>query len=407
MTKTLKRILGLTAVLLMLLPSFAACDTSEAETESKSGTASAAENETEEKLVDFDYASADLSKYITISSSDYLNNTVTLSTDYLVSDEAVDEYINDILFKSKTKTNGDEKVVDQPIRLGDTVFIYYTGYLGDKAFTGGSNASDEAPYGLSIGSGSFIPGFEEGLIGVIPNETSKDSPFDLHVTFPENYGSSDLAGKAVVFKVWIEYTIQFTIPSLSDEVVKNTLNFDGTASEYKDYVRKGLQSELTQSAKEEALSAVLSKLYEVTEVKEYPKQSVDFYYESYIDYFEYYMDYYSSFGYKFESFESFLVTMAGFGEDSWQEEITALSKDSVHNSLICYSIAKAENISVSEDEFDKRVEELVKENSTSGKQYTAEEIIEQYGRQQITENLLFQKVNEFLMDNCSIEYNDQ
>ena len=401
MTKTLKQICSLAAAICLLVSAFTACD-NQTENESESET----ESGTDAKLTDFAYESADLSKYITLSESEYLNNKVTLGTDYIASDKMVDEYIADVLFENKTKTNEDTKIVDQPIKLGDSAFIYYTGYLDGETFAGGSNADDKKPHELSIGSGSFIPGFEDGLIGVIPNQTSKDSPFDLNVTFPENYNSAELAGKAVVFKVWIEYTVQYTIPELTDDFVKETLKFDGTASDYKSHVKEQLQAELTAKAENEALNAVLNKLMENSEVIEYPKQSVDYYYQSYIDYYEYYMQLYSMYGYKFDSLEEFLVTMVGLDKDNWQEQVTDLAKNAVQNSLICYSIAKNQNITVTDEEFNAYVETLIKNNSSESKQYTADEIIEMYGRQQINETLLFDKVNEFLLDNCTIEYKD-
>ena len=401
MTKTLKQICSLAAAICLLVSAFTACD-NQTENESESET----ESGTDAKLTDFAYESADLSKYITLSESEYLNNKVTLGTDYIVSDEMLDEHIADLLFENKTKTNGDTQIVDQPIKLGDSAFIYYTGYLNGKAFAGGSNADDKKPHELSIGSGSFIPGFEDGLIGVIPNQTSKDSPFDLNVTFPENYNSADLAGKAVVFKVWIEYTVQYTIPELTDDFVKEALKFDGTASDYKAHIKEQLQAELTAKAEDEALNAVLNKLMENSEVIEYPKQSVDYYYESYIDYYEYYMQLYSMYGYKFDSLEEFLVAIVGLDKDNWQEQVTDLAKNAVQTSLICYSIAKNQNITVTDEEFNAYVETLIKNNSSESKQYTADEIIEMYGRQQINETLLFDKVNEFLLDNCTIEYKD-
>ncbi len=403
MKNNLKSLLCLAAVLCMLISVLAACEAAENETESSSET----ESGSEEKLTDFDFASADLSNYITISASDYLNNTVTLSTDYLISDDIVEEYIANELFKNKSKTNGDAHVVDQPIKLGDSAFIYYTGYLADVPFEGGSNANDAKPYELSIGSGAFIDGFEDGLIGVVPNETSKEEPFDLHVTFPENYSSRDLAGKAVVFKVWIEYTVSYTIPELSDNFVKNTLKFDGTAEDYKDYIKKNLQYELTAKAEDEALNAVQNKLIENSKVIEYPQESVDYYYQSYIDYFESERQYYAMYGYNFDSIKEFLVTVYGFDKDNWEKDVTDLAKKSVHNSLIFYSIAKAQNITVSDEEFNKYVEIMIEETSSDSQKYTAEEIISKYGRQQITEVLLSDKVNDFLMDNCTIEYKDK
>ena len=218
MNSILKRIILIISASALLISMLAGCRSveDESESESESGT----ESETAER--DFDYLSANISDYITLSPSEYANNTVTLGTQYVITDSDVDEYINAQLFENKTKTNGDEKVTDQPIKLGDSAFIFYTGYLDGEKFEGGSNADSDEPHELSIGSGSFIPGFEDGLIGVVPNQTSKDSPFDLHVTFPESYHSPDLAGKSVVFKVWIEYTVQYTIPEFCDAFVKET-----------------------------------------------------------------------------------------------------------------------------------------------------------------------------------------
>ena len=98
--------------------------------------------------------------------------------------------------------------------------------------------------------------------------------------------------------------------------------------------------------------------------------------------------------------------LVGLDKDNWQEQVTDLAKNAVQTSLICYSIAKNQNITVTDEEFNAYVETLIKNNSSESKQYTADEIIEMYGRQQINETLLFDKVNEFLLDNCTIEYKD-
>ncbi len=89
----------------------------------------------------------------------------------------------------------------QEVKLGDTVNIDYTGYLDGEAFAGGS--TNGAGTNLLIGSGTYIPGFEEGIIGHKVGET-----FDLNLTFPESYGNKDLAGKDVVFTVTINYIVQ-------------------------------------------------------------------------------------------------------------------------------------------------------------------------------------------------------
>ena len=298
----LKRIMIIALALLLSSSTLAACDNKKDDT-----TEEGSESQTEE-LKDFDYTDKDMSKYITVNKTDYLDTTVTLSADYIVTDDEVNAYIDDERFDNKAKTNGDTPVTDQPIKLGDSAFIYYTGYLNGEAFSGGSNATDAKPYELSIGSGSFIPGFEDGLIGLVPDTTSKDAPYDLHVTFPENYSTAELAGKAVVFKVWVVHVIQYTIPELTDEYVQNSLKFDGTADEYKEYVKADLQAESDASAQSEALNAILNNLMSNATVLEYPQDSLDYWYSQYIDQYEYYMQIYTMYyGMSFKSLEEFAL----------------------------------------------------------------------------------------------------
>lgn len=405
MNSILKKIILIISASALLISLLAGCQSVENESESESKSESGTESETAEK--DFDYLSASISDYISLSPSEYKSNTVTLGTQYVITDSDVDEYINAQLFENKTKTNGDEKVTDQPIKLGDSAFIYYTGYLNGEKFEGGPNADSEKPHELSIGSGSFIPGFEGGLIGVVPNQTSKDSPFDLHVTFPESYHSPDLAGKSVVFKVWIEYTVQYTIPEFCDAFVKETLRFDGNAEEYREKTKDDLQTEATAKAESEALSAILNKLIDAAEIHEYPEQSINYWYNAYVDQYEYYMQYYSMYGYKFDSLDDFVKTYLGLkdGED-WKEITRGYAKEIVENSLVYYAIAEAQSFSASDEEFDAEAKRLAEYYSSSSKTYTVEEIIEMVGESSIKQNIIFEKVENFIMDNCTIEYKD-
>ncbi len=415
MKNKLKSLFVLTLSLILLCSALAACGSEngkdgESSSDEQSTLAQLApesesskdgEDETDAALEDFDYANADLSKYITLPENAHKNNTVTLSSSYIISDDEVDAQIADSLFQNKQKTNGDTHVTDQPIKLGDSAFIYYTGYLDGVAFSGGSNASDEKPYELSIGSGSFIPGFEEGLIGVVPNETSKDSPFDLHVTFPENYGAADLAGKSVIFKVTVEYTVQYTIPKFNDDYVKNILMEDMSAEQYRNDLKYA-------KVKNEALSAIVSKLREDAEILEYPEQSVDYYYDLYIQQYEYYMWYYSMYGYSFESLDDFVPVYIGLGEgEDWREVTRGFAKDVVANTLIYYLVAERESISVSSDEVNEYAENIAQSNTANGQAMTAEDVIEQYGEGVLRQDLLLGKIDEYLVDNCTVEYKDE
>lgn len=405
MTKTLKRLLMAVLALTLVLSTLAACNNS-VENETESSTE--AESGNGESITDFDYANANISEYITLSESEYLNSKITLSTQYIITDDAVNEHIDSERFKHKTKTNGDTQVTDQPIKLGDSAFIYYTGFLDGKEFEGGSNASDTKPYELSIGSGSFIPGFEEGLIGVIPAQTSKNAPFDLHVSFPEDYSNSpDLAGKAVVFKVWIEYTVQYSLPELNEDFVKNAVKFEGTVAEYKAKVKDTLQAEAIEAANAEALDAIMSSLAESAVILKYPEQSIQYWQQDFVFYVQQYVDMYKMYGIEM-TFDEMACQMLGLetGGD-WQTPLNDIVKDTVKSILIYYAIAHQQSISVSDDEFAAEVKEIAQYYSNENKTYTADEIIAEIGESTIWQNILMEKVDSFLLEHSTIEFKDK
>lgn len=408
MTNLIKRLAFIALALACSLSAFVACnDENEKETGAETGTET--ESGSEEKLTDFDYENANITEYITVSKNDYLSTTVTLGTEYIITQEAVDVYIESERFDNKSKTNGDTQVTDQPIKLGDTAYIYYTGYIDGKAFEGGSNATSEKPHELSIGSGSFIPGFEECLIGIIPANTSKENPHAFNISFPTDYHSADLAGKAAVFEVWIEYIVQYTVPELTDDYVKNTVKYDGTVAQYKEYVKKTLQTESDGKAELAALDAITSKLMEKATILKYPEESLAFWYEQYIDQYEYYMQMYTMYGMTFKSLDEFVMTYFGLKEgDDWKAITMEYVKDTVKNILIYYAVAEQQNITVSNEELIAEAKELAEYYSSQGTtKYTYTEIIEQIGESALRQNILMEKIDKLFIENCTIEYKDK
>ena len=128
----------------------------------------------------FDYYRSDLSAYLTLAREDYASLTISLD----VSDDEVDEYIRESLLPTYATPT---MATNRKVKSGDKVYIYYTGYVDHYAFEGGSNRDNASPSALTIGSGRFVAGFEDQLIGVIPAETSKENPCIVNVTFPANY----------------------------------------------------------------------------------------------------------------------------------------------------------------------------------------------------------------------------
>jgi hypothetical protein len=158
----------------------------------------------------------DVDKYVTLG--EYKGLEVSVDTVEVDEDEW-DTLVNNVYYGNITAENGG--ITDRAVETGDTVNIDYEGKKDGVAFDGGTDQG----YDLTIGSGQFIAGFEDGLIGVMPGET-----VDLDLTFPENYGNADLAGQAVVFTVTVNYIQPAQDGEFSDEVISN-FGIDGVTNE--------------------------------------------------------------------------------------------------------------------------------------------------------------------------------
>lgn len=170
-------------------------------------------------LADFDYSSIfDDNGYVAgVTASDYItvpdDLNLTLSDEAnTVSDEDVTNYINDNILVNYTTTN---QVTDRAAADGDSVNIDFVGSVDGVEFDGGSSEG----YDLTLGSGSFIDGFEDQIVGHMPGET-----FDVNVTFPEDYQATDLAGKDAVFSTTLNYISETVTPELTDSFVQENLN---------------------------------------------------------------------------------------------------------------------------------------------------------------------------------------
>lgn len=369
-----------------------------------------ASEETETELERFDYFGEDMSDYISVDKSLYSGVKINVSEDYIITDKHVDEYINSILYEYRTAEDDTLQVTDQAIRFGDSAFIYYKGFLDGVAFDGGSNWDDSTPYELGIGSGQFIPGFEEGLIGVIPANTSREEPFELHVTFPEDYGN-ELAGEDVIFEVYVAYTVQYELPECDASFITEELEFvaesDDVVAEYKQYVFDLLQEEADYNTENDALNFIWSSLLENARVKAYPENEVTYYYNLYIEEYEYYMEMYKYYGYSFESLDEFVPLYLGLEEgQDWKAETLAMAKTDVSQYLIFHAIAQNEGIEITDEDFDAAVQYYIDYYESYGYTYTAEEIIEEVGETLIREEALFENVNDYLYASCSLIYGE-
>ncbi|MBQ4090902.1 MAG: FKBP-type peptidyl-prolyl cis-trans isomerase [Clostridia bacterium] len=383
-------------LLAVIIGCLASCNAEENETETDTGTETA-------PTEDFDFIKADLNEYMSLDASVYSGVSITVSDMYEVTDANVQKYVKGLLEQYKQPV----KITDRPVKKGDTVYIYYEGLLDGKAFQGGTYAETDTsePADLKIGSGSFIAGFEDGLIGVIPEETSKENPVALNLTFPENYHSKDLAGKAVVFNVYIKYISNETyVPEYTKETITDIIGFEAEGEdvfgEFEDYIRTLLKEEQD----EQVLSELSKLLLEGIEVKSYPEQSVDYWYANYCDQIQQYVDYYAAYGYKV-TFEEMAIQMLGLkAGDNWKAELTEFAENTVKSKMVYYYIAQQNGITVSGEEFDKAIDELVEYYKENGYTYTKEQIIEGIGEAAIRETALFEKVDKMLLEGCTVSF---
>ena len=146
--------------------------------------------------------------------------------------------------------------VDRPAQDGDTVLIDYAGYVGDEQFEGGTAER----YPLKIGSGTFIPGFEDQLIGA-----KKDEDVEVKVTFPEEYHSEDLAGKEAIFKCKVHEIKEKEVPEIDDDFVKDVSEFD-TLDELKASKREELQKAAEARAEDQMKNSVIEKIFEANDI---------------------------------------------------------------------------------------------------------------------------------------------
>ena len=169
-----------------------------------------------------------------------------------VTDEDVDKEISNMADRNSRMVE-----VDRPVQDGDTVLIDYAGFVGDDQFEGGTAER----YPLQIGSGTFIPGFEEQLIGA-----NKDDDVEVKVTFPEEYHAEELAGKEAVFKCKVHEIKEKEVPAIDDDFVKDVSEFD-TLDELKASKREDLQKAAEARAEDQMKNSCIEKIFEANDIE--------------------------------------------------------------------------------------------------------------------------------------------
>ena len=259
--------------------------------------------------------------------------------DYNVTDEEVDAKLNELQEKASRLVDSDKEIEN-----GDTANIDFEGFKDDVAFEGGKAEG----HNLVIGSGSFIPGFEDQLIGKKAGEE-----VDVNVTFPADYHAEELAGAPVVFKVKVNAVKVKELPELNDEFAADTTEFN-TLAELRADVTAKAEEESKEAAKNELRNRVIEKVVANTEV-EVPEAMVKHEIDNQLMELNYQLQYQ---GFGMEQF----LQMTGKTMDEFKAEFTASRREealrNVKTSLVIEAIAKAENVEVSEEEVNSEVQKM-------------------------------------------------
>ena len=276
----------------------------------------------------------DVAVYPVVEVKDYKGIEVE-QVDPEVTEEDVDRDI-----EAMRKRNSRMVVADRPVENGDTVIFDYAGFVGDEQFQGGTAENQE----LKIGSGMFIPGFEEQLIGVKAGESK-----DVVVTFPEEYQAKELAGKEATFKCTVHEVKFEELPELDDEFAKDVSEFD-TLAELRDDARARILESVKLQCENEAKDKVIAQVYENNKI-EAPATMVADEMDRMIQELEQQMRYQ---GLNIQQYLQF----TGSTLDDFRNEIKPEAEKRVATRIVLRSIGDVENVEVTDEDLDKELQRM-------------------------------------------------
>jgi trigger factor len=289
----------------------------------------------------------------------------------------------DIDAEIKAELNKNARVVevtDRAVKADDQITLDFEGFVDGKAFEGGKGTD----YPLTIGSGSFIPGFEDQLIGA---EIGKE--VDVNVTFPEEYQEKSLAGKAATFKCTVKGIKEKQLPELNDEFASNVSEFE-TLAEYKESVKKKLEDRKNAEAKAKKEDEAVKALIDDSEI-ELPEAMVETQQRQIVNDFAQRMQYQ---GLTMEQYLQYTGTTA----EKMLEQVRPQAEERIKSRLVLEEVAKAENIEVSDDEVNAELQKMADQYKME-----VEKVKEILGENQIKtlrEDLAVQKAAEFIVENA-------
>jgi trigger factor len=270
-------------------------------------------------------------------------------------------------------------VEDRAAELGDEAIIDFEGFLDGVAFEGGKGEK----HPLKLGSGNFIPGFEEQIVG-----HNKGESFDITVTFPEEYGEASLAGKETVFKIVLHEIKRTELPELDDEFVKDVSEFD-TFDEYKASISAKIADRKNNSADAEVENQLIDKLI-ANMTGEIPECMIESEIDRYVNDYDYRL---KSQGASLEMYYQY----TGSTEEKLRESFKAEAERQVKSRLALERVAKTEKIKAGKKEMEEEYKKIA-----SGYNVDIDYVKKNIPEEGISEDIVMRKAIQVIKDNAVI-----
>lgn len=294
--------------------------------------------------------------------------------------EVTEEEINAQIDKERENSARTITIEDRPVKDKDITTIDFEGFVDGVAFEGGKGTD----YALTIGSGTFIPGFEEQLIGA---EIGKE--LDVNVTFPEEYQASELAGKAAVFKCTVKSIKEKQLPELDDEFASEVSTFD-TLAEYKEDVKNTLTQKKEDDAKNIKEDAVIQAVIEDATM-EIPDAMVETEQRQMLDEFAQRLQMQ---GLSVEQYMQF----TGMNQQTLIDQTKPQALKRIQSRLVLEAVAKAEGLAASEEEYEDEVKRMSEKYQMEADKI--KETLGEKGKSQVLADLAVTKAVDFLLANA-------
>lgn len=294
-----------------------------------------------------------------------------------VTDEDIENAIQATLQTNATQ----EEVTDRAVESGDTATIDFTGKIDGAEFEGGSSTD----YPLLIGSGTFIEGFEDSVIG-----HNIGDAYDWQGKFPDDYNNADYAGKDVVFSITVKGISKQSVPELTDEFVKSVSGDSKNVKEYKEEVKKQLESDNKENYENSISQSVWQKVLDNTEIKKYPEKEVKKISDSLVDQYKTTAEYYQ------QDYETFIQDQMGYSVEEFEKQVDDAAKASIKQTMVTEAIADKEKIKMSDDEYKKQLKKIAESfgyEDVDALKESAEE-------DDLKDMALNNMVKEWLTENC-------